>query len=182
LTAARVVGTVKLMRARWVRWVGLLVLAMPACGGGGGGGTFTPTTPVADVCSMLALSDVQMLLPGAMAGTPLTPDDNADVWARGCAWEGSGGMAVTLLVEGALTSNGRLVLGTAVDATSNSTTQATAVSGLGDKAVYLVNQGLGQILNALQGSTVVSLAVYNFTPAVPEASLEPLVVEALGKL
>ena len=36
--------------------------------------------------------------------------------------------------------------------------------------------------DALKGSTVVSLAVYNFTPEVPEASLQPLVMEALGKL
>jgi hypothetical protein len=169
------------MRARCVRWLGLLVLATPACGSNGGT-PFTATTPVADVCSMLALEDVQTLLPGATAGTPMAPDDTADIWLRGCAWQGSGGMAVTLLVEGALTSNGRLVLGTEVDANSNSTTQATAVSGVGDKAAYLVNQGLEQILNALKGSTVVSLAAYNFTPVVPEASLQPLVVEALSKL
>jgi hypothetical protein len=158
------------------------VLATPACGGSGSGAPFTPTTPVADVCSMLALSDVQTLLPGATAGTPLTPEDTADSWTRGCAWQGSGGMALTLLVEGALTRNGQLMLGIAVDVTSSSTTQATAVSGVGDKAEYLVNQGLDQILNALQGSTAVSLAAYGFTPEVPEASLQPLVVEALGKL
>jgi hypothetical protein len=157
------------------------VLATPACGGSSGT-PFSPTTPVADVCGMLALSDVQTLLPGATAGAPLAPDDTADSWSRGCAWQGSGGMAITLLVDGALTSNGLLVLSTVVDANSSSTTQATAVSGVGDKAVYLVNQGLGQILNALKGSNVVSLAVYNFTPEVPEASLQPLVVEALGKL
>ena len=99
-----------------------------------------------------------------------------------CADGGFGGRAVTLLVDGALTSNGDLVLGTVVDATSNSTTQATAVSGLGDKAVYLVNTGLGQILNARQGSTVVSVSVSGFTPEVPESSLQPLVVEVLGRL
>ena len=131
---------------------------------------------------MLALADVQTLLPGATAGTPLTAYDDTDIWTRGCDWEGNGGMAITLIVEGALTSNGQFVLGVEVDTTSNSTTQATAVSGVGDKAVYLVDQGLGQILNALKGSTVVSLAVYNFTPEVPEASMQPLVVEALAKL
>ena len=115
-------------------------------------------------------------------GTPLTPEDTTDSWSRGCEWQGSGGMAITLLIDGALTSNGQLVLSTTVDAHSSSTTQATPVSGLGDKAVYLVNQGLGQILNAMKGSTVVSLAVYNFTPAVPETSMQPLVVEALGQL
>jgi hypothetical protein len=155
------------------------VLAAPACGSGGT--SFTPTTPVADVCSMLALADVQTLLSGAPAGAPLPPDDTADIWTRGCAWQASG-MAVTLIVEGALTSNGNLVLGIEVDATSNGTRQATAVSGVGDKAVYLVNQGLDQILNAKKGSTVVSVAASGFTPAVPEASLQPLVVEALSKL
>jgi hypothetical protein len=170
------------MRASCLGWLGLLVLAAPACGSGNGASPFMPTTPVADVCSMLALPDVQTLLPGAAAGMPLAPDDNADAWTRGCEWDGSGGMAITLIVEGALTSNGKVVLGTVVDLTSTSTRQATPVPGVGDKAVYLVNQGLDQILNALQGSTVVSLAAYNFTPDASEASLEPLVLEALDKL
>jgi hypothetical protein len=165
-----------------VRWLGLLVLAAPACGGSSGGAPFTPTTPIADVCGMIALSTVQTLLPGAPAGAPIAPSDDADIWAHGCSWQGSGGMGVSLLVEGALTSNGNLVVSFAVDVTSNATTQATAVSGVGDKAVYLVNTGLDQILNAKKGSTVVSVAAYNFPAAVPEASLQPLVVEALGKL
>jgi hypothetical protein len=153
---------------------------MPACDGGGDT-PFTPTTPVADVCSMLALSDVQTLLPGASAGVPFTLTDTADIWLRGCGWDASG-MAVTLIVEGALTSKGNLVLGIAVDPTSNGTTQATAVAGVGDKAVYLVNQGLDQVLNARKGNNVVSVAASGFTPEVPESSLQPLVVEALGKL
>ena len=131
---------------------------------------------------MIALSTVQTLVPGVTAGAPMNADDNADAWIRGCTWQGSGGMAATLLVEGALTRNGEFVLGLVVDANSSATTQATAVPGLGDKAVYLVNQGLDQILNAKKGSIVVSVAVYNFTPEVPEASLQPLVVEALGKI
>ena len=169
------------MRKLRFSWLGLLVLATPACGSGGGT-PFTPTTPVADVCSMLVLSDVQTLMPGAAAGTPLAPDDYSDAWTRGCEWQGMNGMAISLLVEGALTSTGDLVLGVEVDANSSSTTQATAVPGLGDKAVYLVNQGLDQILNAKKGHLVVSLAAYNFTPAASEASLQPLVVEALAQL
>jgi hypothetical protein len=156
-----------------------LVLAAPACGSSGV--PFTPTTPVADVCSMLALSDVQTLLPAAPAGAPLTLDDTADIWIRGCGWQANG-MAVTLIVEGPLTSNGNLVLAIQVDATNNGTTQATAVSGVGDKAVYVINPGLDQILNARKGSYVASVAASMFTPEVPEASLQPLVVEALGKL
>jgi hypothetical protein len=169
------------MRKLRFSWLGLLVLATPACGSGGT--PFTPTTPVADACSLLVLSDVQTLMPGAAAGTSMAPDDNADTWTRGCEWQGSNGMAITLLVDGALTGNGDLVLGAIVDFNSNSTTQATPVSGVGDKAVYLVNQDLGdQILNAKKGKIVVSLAAYNFTPAASEASLQPLVVEALGQL
>ena len=91
-------------------------------------------------------------------------------------------MGVTLLVEGALNSNGAFVIGFLVEPRSNSTTQATPVSGVGDKAVYLVNMGLDEILNARKGNTLVSLAVYNFPAQVPEASLQPLVVEALAKL
>jgi hypothetical protein len=162
--------------------LGLLVLAAPACGSNSGGAAFTPTTPVADVCSMLALADVQVLLPGAPAGTALAPDDNADAWMRGCAWQ-TGGLSVTLLAQGALTSNGNLILGIEVEATSNSTSQATAVSGVGDKAVYLNNQPLNnQILNARKGSELVSVGANSYTPPVPESSLQPLVVEALGKL
>jgi hypothetical protein len=158
------------------------MLATAACGSSSGGAPFTPTTPVADACSMLVLADVQVLLPGAPAGEGLPADDNADVWMRGCQWAGSGGMSASLIVEGALTRNGSLVLGIEVEANSSSTTQATAVSGLGDKAVYLNNIGLDQILNARQGNEVISVAAYNFPAEVPEASLQPLVVEALGKL
>jgi hypothetical protein len=50
-----------------------------------------------------------------------------------------------------LTSNGNRVLDFEVSITSNGTTQATAVSGLGDKAVYLNNPGLDQILNVQEG-------------------------------
>ena len=167
--------------SRCARWLGLLMVTASACGSGGAG-AFTPTTPVADVCSMLAQSTVQTLLPGAPAGIPLAPSDDADVWTHGCSWQ-TGGLAISLLVEGALTSKGNQVLGFEVDATSNATTQATAVSGVGDQAVYLVNTGLGdQILNARKGSHLVSVAAYSFTPAVPEASLQPLVIEALGRL
>jgi hypothetical protein len=74
------------------------------------------------------------------------------------------------------------VLETIVESTSTSTTQVPPVEGVGDKAVYLVNQGIDQILNAKQGGNLVSVAAYAFTPAASEASLEPLVVEALGNL
>src|SRR5947209_15737885 len=113
------------MRIRGIRWLGLLLVTAVGCGGS----SFTPTTPVADACSMLALSDVQTLLPGAPAGAPLTLHDTADLWLRGCAWQVNG-MAITLIVEGALTSNGDLLLGVQVDATSNGTTQATAIAGV----------------------------------------------------
>ena len=91
-------------------------------------------------------------------------------------------MSVTLLVQGALTSAGNQVIGFDVEATSDATRQATAVSGVGDKAVYLDNAGLDQILNARQGSELVSVAAAGFTPEVPEGSLQPLAVEALGNL
>jgi hypothetical protein len=104
------------------------------------------------------------------------------MWSRGCEWQGNSGFRVSLVIDGALTSNGNQVLSILVEANSNSTTQATSVYGVGDKAVYLVNQGLDQILNAKKGSTLVSLAVYNFPQPVPEASMQPLVVEVLSKL
>ncbi len=170
---------------RRMSWVALFVLvfvfAASACSSSSRGAPFTPTTPVADTCGMLALPDVQALVTGAPAGTPLAPGDDADVWSRACAWQASG-MALVLMVEGASTASGNLVLGTTVELTSNSTSQATPVSGVGDKAVYLVNAGLGQILNAKQGSEVVSVQVSGFPQPVPESSLQPLALEALGKL
>jgi len=49
--------------------------------------------------------------------------------------------------------------------------------------VYINNQPLNdQILNARKGSEVVSLGAYSYGSPVPESSLQPLVVEALGKL
>jgi hypothetical protein len=165
-----------------VRWLSLLVLVAPACGGSGGGAPFAATTPVDDVCAMLALSDVQVLLPGAPAGTPLPPDDNADLWMHGCSWQ-TGGRAISLIVDGALTTKALFTLDFVVEANSNSTTQATPVSGVGDKAVYLTHSMLDdEILNAKKGNEVVSLAAYSFTPQASEASLQPLVVEALAKL
>lgn len=165
---------------RCAGWLGLLVLAAPACGGGNGSPPFMPTTPVSDACGMLALADVQVLVPGAPDGTAMAPEDDANIWLRGCSWQ-AGGLALTLIVEGALTSTGDLVLGTEVEPSSSSTTQSMTVSGLGDKAVYLNNVGLDQILNAKQGSEVVSVGAYLPT-VVPESSLEPLAVEALGHL
>jgi hypothetical protein len=54
---------------------------------------------------------------------------------------------------------------------------------LGDEAVYLNNPALNdQILNARRGTEVVRVAAYAFTAQVNEASLRPLVVEALAKL
>ena len=111
----------------------------------------------------------------------MTLQDTADIWLRGCAWH-TNDKAVSLIVEGALTSNGNMLLGLQVGATSNATTQVKEVSGVGDKAAYLVTQGINQVLNARKGSNLVSVAASGFTPEVPEASLQPLVVEALSKL
>jgi hypothetical protein len=171
------------MLRRCVRWIGLLVLAAPACGSGGhGDGTpFTPTTPVADACSMLALADVQVLVPGATAGTTITPENDSDTWMRGCSWQ-AGGLGVSLIVEGALTSTGDLVLGVALDDTSNANRTAMAVAGVGDKAVYIDNIGLDQLFNAKKGGEIVSVGAYGFTQPVAASSLQPLAVEALSKL
>jgi hypothetical protein len=56
---------------------------------------------------MIAPADVQVLLP---RGSPLSPDDTVDVWSRGCAWQASG-MTVTMVVQGALISDGNAVIG-----------------------------------------------------------------------
>jgi len=201
------------MLASRVGWLALVLAMAAACGGsagtggssagtgggnaGNGGGnagtgggnagtggmsSFTPATPAADVCSMLALADVQTLLPGATGGTPLANNDDADLWSRGCEWQ-TDGPDITLFVDGARTSNGVFLLGFLVEAHSNSNTQATPVSGVGDAAVFIDNLNLNdQILNARKGNQLVSLAFYPTAAKATEASLEPLVIEALGKL
>jgi len=165
------------MLARGGRWFGLLVLAAPACGGGA---PFTPTTPVADVCSMLALADVQVLLPGAPAGSENAPGNGADVWTRTCAWQ-AGNLGLILEVEGALTSKGNQELNREADANGGGYTSAAAVDGVGDMALYVAMDGY-QYLIAKQGSEVVSVKAFSFPLAVPPLSLQPLAIEALANL
>jgi hypothetical protein len=165
------------MLARGGRWFGLLALAAPACGGGA---PFTPTTPVAGVCSMLALADVQVLLPGAPAGTEQAGNDGADVWIRSCAWQ-AGNPGLILEVEGALTSKGNQELNREADANGGGYTSAAVVSGVGDEALYLARDS-DQHLIAKQGSEVVSVGAYLFPLAVPPSSLQPLATEALANL
>jgi hypothetical protein len=172
------------MHTRRGLWVGLLLLAAPACGGGSGSGTpFVMTSPVADVCSLLTLADAQTLLPGATAGVQQTTDDTADVWTRECDWDAGGvsGMSVTLVVDGALTSQGNTLLNILATTGAGSGTKMP-VSGVGDKAIYFNDTGLDQGLTALHAGYDVDVTVYFLTPDVPESSLQPLVVKAMGAL
>jgi hypothetical protein len=154
---------------------------LSACGGSG---SFTPATQVADICSLLALSDVQTILPTAMDGTPQATLSTNDIFSQECDWNDSStssAMAVTLVIEGALTAQGASEINIVVGADQGST-QHMAVSGLGDRAEYINFTGTDQLLGARTRSYLVDVTVYLFTPDVTEAQLQPLVAKAVNAL
>jgi hypothetical protein len=159
--------------------VGVVLVA----GCGGGSGTFTPATQVADICSLLALSDVQAILPTAMDGATQATLATNDVFSQECDWNDSSAtaMAVTLVVEGALTSQGAAEINIVLTADQGST-QHMAVTGLGDRAEYINFSGTSQLLGARVGSYLVEVTAYLFTPDVTEAQLHPLVAKVVGQL
>ena len=170
--------------------VGLAFAMLSAgCGGGsggtadgGGGGGFKPASPVANVCGMLTLADIQTVMPGALPGVEVqTPDTTTlGFWARDCAWDDGAktGHSLDLVITGATNADG--LGGIKLAAASGKTN--TPVSGLGTEAHYWVEDpGVGTSgLWALDGSLSVDVTAYFFNPT--EAQLHPLVAKVLGEL
>lgn len=152
-----------------------------AGGTGGGGGAFQPATPISDVCSLLTISDVQTVLPGARPGAEQqTPDTAAyGFWSRDCKWDVSDTsvQSIELVVFGATTEQG--LLGIKAAAQSHKTN--SSVSGLGTEAHFWA-EDTDNGLWALNGSVSVDITAYFLTPMLTEAQLHPLVAKVLGEI
>lgn len=146
----------------------------------GGGGGFTPATPIADVCSLLTLSDIQTVLPGAGPGVEQTGPDTSDLgfWSRDCKWDVSDTSveSIELVIFGATTEQGLAGITAAAYGKSSS-----AVTGLGTDARYWV-EDVTSGLWAFDGSLSVDITAYFLTPMPTEAQLYPLVAKVLGEI
>jgi hypothetical protein len=155
-----------------------------ASGGGSGGGGFTPATPPSDVCSLLSLADVQVFFPAAVAAMPLPVNDpTPDVWARICSYEPKPNDKsvdhVELVVQGATTSQGLVLLSVMVDGLGS---KKTPVSGIGEKASYWEQDTSDVGLVAKQGSYAVDVTAYFMTPFPTQDQLAVAVKKVLGEL
>jgi hypothetical protein len=169
-----------------VNWVlaGAATLLLSACGGS----AFEPAMMPADVCALLTQADAQTILPTAGPGAGQVNAQTNDYWSIECAWldsssSGPGPKYVSLIVAGALTSDGSSQLDDALTTSPNPTiVQAVAVSGLGDKAAYLNDPGNEQVLRARLGNYLADLRATSITPDVTELQLHPLVAKAIAGL
>lgn len=163
-----------------------LTLAPVACDegeDGGDGGDFEPTTPYEDVCGLLTTEDVATAIaapgPGAVVLLPTT----ADTWARICEWyENDDELMpnIELVLQGALTDNGRIGLEAAFDALGD---QREDVAGIGERAVYWVDTQYGTLgLYAMDGGRLVGMTSYFVEPPPTKEALALLVSKALGQL
>lgn len=145
------------------------------------GGAFEAATPISDVCSLLTISDVQTVLPGARPGveqlTPPTTD--LGFWSGDCKWDVSDTSveAIELVVFGATTQPG--LLGLKAAARSGKTN--SSVSGLGTEARFWT-EDTDNGLWALNGSVSVDITAYFLSPMLTEAQLHPLVAKVLGEI
>jgi hypothetical protein len=166
----------------------IAVLSAGCSGGGGGsgdgGGGFTAASPVANVCGLLTLADVQAVMPGAVAGVEQPTADTTSVgfWSRDCKWEDAvvTSRLMELVIFGATTAQG--LAGLKLAAASGDTN--TPVSGLGTEAHYWVKDPpiATNGLWARDGSLSVDVTAYFFDPIPTEAQLHPLVAKVLGEL
>ena len=147
----------------------------------GSGGAFNPATPISDVCSLLTISDVQTVMPGARPGAEQQTPDTADIgfWSRDCSWDVSDTsvQSIELVVFGATTEQGLA----GITAAARSGTTNTPVSGLGTAARYWVDDAVNGLW-ALDGSLSVDVTAYYLTPMPTEAQLHPLVGKVLGEI
>ena len=166
---------------------GLPVLSQPpasapssSSGPTGGVGGFVPATPITDVCSLLTLSDIQTVLPGAQPGIEQGGPDTSNLgfWSRNCEWEVSDISAenIELVIFGATSEQGLLGITAAGHSSSGS-----PVAGLGTEASYWVSD-LTRGLWAIDGSLSVDVTTYFVTTVATEEQLHPLVAKVLGEI
>ena len=148
---------------------------------GGDGGAFKPATPISDVCSLLTVSDVETILPGARPGVEQQTPPTADLgfWSRDCKWDVSDTsvQAIELVIFGATTEQGLLGL----KAAAHSGKTNSSVSGLGTDARFWA-EDTDNGLWALNGSVSVDITAYFLSPMLTEAQLHPLVAKVLDQI
>jgi hypothetical protein len=144
---------------------------------------FTPAPwPPQDVCTLLALADVQTVLPTAQRcgeDDPLSPVPGGPYWIVGSRWLGTPGV-VSLTLVGAQTPEGKAGLDVSVPFDLDGGTALVPVTGVGTQAGYYDSSGTEQSLEVLFGSYKLTISVDGVTPDVPEAALQPLAVKAIS--
>ncbi|MFO0569002.1 MAG: hypothetical protein U0263_25310 [Polyangiaceae bacterium] len=127
---------------------------------------------------------MQTILADAEAGVPdPSAADPPDTWSRTCKWKSAGtpGASVDLVIQGAKTQNGRLVLGVLAGGPGNG--EKTPVPGLGEKATYWKNSGLNTLgLVTKEGDYTADVTAYFVEPPPTSDQLVPLVQKALDAL
>ena len=160
----------------------LFLLLVAGCGSGSGG--FPTTSPVSDVCSLLKLSEAQSLVPTVDTFGVEPSPDTPDAWSRICHYSNSQTMGpftdLDLVIQGALTEKGAVGLQSVL--TTGLGTSHTAVSGVGEQAVFFDESGSDQGLFARSRGYMVDVTVYFANPAVTSQQLAPLVNAAISRL
>ena len=157
----------------------IALVFLPACGSD----AFTPAAPPADICSLLALADVQTIFPTAQhlyRGSAVMT--MPDVWTAECQWNDASLLYVVLFLQGALTPRAIADLDVGYETVDPGGAPKVEVSGVGERAFYVDDTGRVQILQARTGSYLVNLAAVLFTPDVTEAQLRPLVQRVISRL
>jgi hypothetical protein len=148
---------------------------------GESGGTFTPSAPISDVCSLLTISDIQTVMPGARPGVEQATPPTSDLgfWSRDCKWDVSDTsvQAVELVIFGANTEQGLA----GIKAAARSGKTNTSVGGLGSEAHYWVDDSDNGVW-AQNGSLSVDVTTYFLTPMPTEGQLHPFVAKVLGEI
>jgi len=163
---------------------GLLLPLLLACGSSNGGTAGFPiTSPVANVCTLLTLSEAQGVVPTVNTFAVDPTQDTADSWSRICHFANSQNSPFTnldLVIQGALTDRGGVALQSLLSTGLGSS--HTAVSGVGEQAVFFDQTGTDQGLIAKSRGYLVDVTVYFASPAATAQQLTPAVNAAIGRL
>jgi len=165
--------------------VGAAFIALATLTACGGSDSFAPAPPPAEICSLLALADVQTILPMAQDGSGGPAAMTLpDIWTAECQWYDAPGSSVNvaLVLQGAPTPQGIADLDVGYETVDPGGAPKMEVSGVGDRAFYVDDSGTAQILQARTGSYLVNLAAVFFTSDVTEAQLQPLVQKVISGL
>jgi hypothetical protein len=148
-------------------------VAAPSGAGAGGSAVARLTAPAGDPCALLTQAQVEAAL-----GETVSAGTASGASAPSCSWQDATGGGVTIaLLDPSLV--GQIASGEAV----NSGVTLTAVSGIGDAAVYTVVSNLTAELAVRQGSRAfeLSVGVATFSLAQIEGAEKTLALDALAQ-